>query len=92
MSYREVDWPPEIAYAAMIAANANGGDWEPTKLREALTFISEDAGATVDSETLGLESDFLEKLFRGQELQLNIQEMEQNLYARQDAKPEKELF
>jgi hypothetical protein len=72
-SYREVDWPKEKAMAANIAANAHGGEWEEQKLREMLTLVSE---TDTDAETLGLEDDFLENLFRNADLKLNVQEQE----------------
>ncbi len=72
-SYREVDWPKEKAMAANIAANAHGGEWEESKLREMLTLVSE---TDTDAETLGLEDDFLENLFRHADLKLNVQEQE----------------
>lgn len=76
--YREVDWPKEIEYAAMIAANSHGGDWDDALLRQTLTLISEVEGdGAVNPETIGLEDEFLGKLFRGQELNLNVQEQEQ---------------
>jgi hypothetical protein len=76
-AYREVDWPKEIEYAAMIAANSQGGDWDDKALRQVLVLLSESEDVQVDPDTIGLEEDFTAKLFRGQELELNVQEQEQ---------------
>lgn len=76
-SYREVDWPAPLEYAAMIAANSHGGEWDEELLRQTLTLISEAEGEEfIDPETIGLNGDFTEKLFRGAEPKLNVQEME----------------
>lgn len=74
-SYREVDWPKEIEFAAMIAANAHGGEWNDALLRQTLVLISE--SDQVDPETVGLSQDFTEKLFRGAPTpELSVQQQE----------------
>jgi hypothetical protein len=72
--YREVDWPKEMEAAAMIAANYSAGKWNDKLLRETLTLISE--SNKVDSGTLGLTDEFMEQLFKGEELTLNVQAQE----------------
>lgn len=48
-SYREVDWSPEQEKAAMIAANAAGGDFDDDKLR----------GLVLELDQAGFEMDLL---------------------------------
>jgi len=75
--YREVDWPVEKEHAAMIAANSHGGEWDDNLLRKNLILISEGEGENeVDAGTLGLQDEFMEKLMRGADLELNVQEQE----------------
>jgi hypothetical protein len=73
-SYREVDWEKDFAYAANIAANAHGGNWDEEKLRTVLKLVSEDE--TITQKEIGLETDFMENLFRGDKSGFNVQAQE----------------
>jgi hypothetical protein len=90
-AFREVKWPAHIEYAAMIAANAHGGEWEETKLKEVLVLISESEDA-VDSDLLGLEQEEMESLFKGEELKLNVQEQENRALTKPLTSEEVELL
>ena len=58
------DMDKEKQAAANIAANSNGGEWEEQKLKEMLTLASEEESS---SETIGLQQDFVERIFRNTE-------------------------
>lgn len=69
-AYREVVWSKEKEYTAMIAANAHGGEWVPSLLRENLELIGEDS--SIDPDLVGLTPDFTQKLFRDSDMPMDL--------------------